>query len=80
MVSRWNLQFLLESCGQTSSPLWQQEFFFVRLQSNQGVVSPYLEGLIGLHNLFTETQTGNGVIAKGTNQEDSASLIRRLLR
>ena len=50
--------------------------FFVRLQSNQGVVRPYLEGLIGVHNLFTETQikngTGNEVIAKSTNQKDSA--------
>ena len=50
--------------------------FFVRLQSNQGVFRPYLEGLIGLHNLFTETQikngTGNEVIAKSTNQKDSA--------
>jgi len=50
--------------------------FFVRLQSNQGVVRPYLEGLLGVHNLFTETQikngTGNEVIARSTNQKDSA--------
>ena len=50
--------------------------FFVRLQSNQGGLRPYLEGLIGLHNLFTETEikngTGNEVIAKSTNQEDYA--------
>jgi len=50
--------------------------FFVRLQSNQGGLRPYLEGLLGLHNLFTETQikngTGNEVIAKSTNQEDYA--------
>ena len=50
--------------------------FVVRLQSNQGGLRPYLEGLVGIHNLFTETQikngTGNEVIAKSTNQEDYA--------
>ncbi len=50
---------------------------FARLQSNQGFIRPYLEGLIGFHHLFTETEISNeGVfeepIAKSTNLNDTA--------